>query len=255
MQYHVMTFNLLTAHLYDFGRNRFSRRCPAILRLIREQNPDIIGVQELTPAAEQALQPLWRSYGATGEYRWKKFPFFNESNAVFFRSDRFRLLESSTFWLSETPEIPSSKLTASVFPRIAVFAVMRDLQSGTEFTIINVHLDHGLERVRTRQSEILCRLAQQHSAGSFSVMTGDFNTVPDSAAIRNLRNAGFTDLVSPAFGSTLRGKTGTFAHHNQPIDHILIRGNIRMRRIMAHRTCYDGIYPSDHWPVTALLEE
>lgn len=255
MKYSIMTFNLLTAHLYDFGRNRFSKRSQAILKLIQDQKPDIIGVQELTQTSEQKLQSLRHSYGSTGEYRWERFPFFNESNAVFFRSDRFRLIKSRTFWLSETPEIPSSKLRASIFPRIAVFAVMQDLLSERLFTVVNVHLDHCLEHVRTRQSEILCQLVQNHAEGSFSVITGDFNTIPDSAAIRNLQQIGFTDLVSPAFGSTLRGKAGTFTHRNQPIDHILIQGRIRMCRITAHKNCYNGVYPSDHWPITALLEE
>lgn len=254
MTYKIMSFNLLTNHLYDFGKNRFTTRAVSILKLIHQEKPDLIGVQELTPAAEKELQKLTGIYGMTGEYRLGTKYFFNESNAIFYRKERFDLLDGNTYWLSKTPDKPESSFLTSIFPRIAVFAILKDKENDTVFTMINTHLDHGREAVRTAQAKIIARLASHHSLGSFTIITGDFNTVPSSEAVKAFREHGFLDLVDDSTGSTLRGKLGTMAHHNQPIDHILIKGHINAKNISVHHECYDGVYPSDHWPLSAILE-
>lgn len=249
-----MSFNLLTNHLYDFGKNRFSSRVISILKLIQQEKPDLIGVQELTPLAEKELKKLTAIYGMTGEYRLGTKYFFNESNAIFFRKERFDLLSGNTYWLSKTPDKPKSSFLTSFFPRIAVFAILKDKTNNTVFTMINTHLDHGRESIRTAQAKIITMLASRHSLGSFTIITGDFNTTPSSDAIQLFEETGYLDLVDGSTGSTLRGKLGTLAHHNQPIDHILIKGNIKAKNISVHHECFDGIYPSDHWPLSAILE-
>lgn len=254
MIYKIMSFNLLTNHLYDIGRNRFTARAISILKLIQQEKPDLIGVQELTPLAEKKLQKLTELYGMTGEYRLGAKYFFNESNAIFYRKERFDLLSGSTYWLSKTPEKKNSSFLTSIFPRIAVFAILKDTETDTVFTMINTHLDHGREAVRTAQAKIIADLASHHCIGHFTIITGDFNTTPSSDAIRILNENGYMDLVNASTGSTLRGRIGTLSHHNQPIDHILIKGNINARDIVVHHDCYDGIYPSDHWPLSAILE-
>ncbi len=249
-----MSFNLLTNHLYDIGRNRFTARAISILKLIQQEKPDLIGVQELTPLAEKKLQKLTELYGMTGEYRLGTKQLFNESNAIFYRKERFNLLNGSTYWLSKTPDKPGSSFLTSIFPRIAVFAILKDKENDMVFTMINTHLDHGRETVRTAQAKIIANLASHHCIGNFTIITGDFNTIPSSDAIRIFSEHGYLDLVNSSTGSTLRGKLGTLSHHNQPIDHILVKGDINARNISVHHECYDGIYPSDHWPLSAILE-
>lgn len=250
-----MTFNLLTPHLYCFGQNSFSLRKQAVLSLFYEENPDLIGIQELTRISEKKLSPLHQIYGMTGQYRYGYRTPFNESCAVLYRRSRFHLLKSRTYWLSDQPDIPSSRLALSVFPRTAVFAVLKDRITGRVFTMINVHLDHGLESVRTRQSKILSALIAKHAMGDSTVITGDFNTDPGSDAIRILAESGFRDLADNSLGSTLRGRFGTRSHQNLPIDHILVSKGVSCQRIQVLRRSYQGIYPSDHWPVQAILEE
>lgn len=254
MTYKIMSFNLLTNHLYDIGKNRFTSRAVSILKLIHQEKPDLIGVQELTPLSEKKLRDLTELYGMTGEYRLGSKYWFNESNAIFYRKDKFELLDGTTYWLSKTPEKMKSCFLTSIFPRIAVFAILKDKETGNIFTMINTHLDHGREAVRTAQAKIITTLASHHSIGDFTIITGDFNTIPSSDAIRIFSEHGYLDLVDDSTGSTLRGKLGTLAHHNQPIDHILIKGDINARNISVHHECYDGIYPSDHWPLSAILE-
>ena len=253
MNYKIMTFNLLINHIYDFGRSRFTTRSASILKLIDQEQPDIIGVQELTPFSEKHLTSLYDKYAMTGRYRRTNKRFFNESNAILYRKDKFDLIDSKTFWLSKTPYVPASKFITSIFPRIAVFAVLQDKETKEVFTMINLHLDHGRESIRTAQTKALIDLAKHTMRGSFTVVTGDFNTDPDSEAIHIMHDNGFYDLATNALGTTLRGKVSTLAHHNRPIDHILIFGNVTGKDCIVHKECYDGIYPSDHWPLSAIL--
>ena len=126
MIYKIMSFNLLTNHLYDIGRNRFTARAISILKLIQQEKPDLIGVQELTPLAEKKLQKLTELYGMTGEYRLGTKQLFNESNAIFYCKERFNLLNGSTYWLSKTPDKPGSSFLTSIFPRIAALGEHRN---------------------------------------------------------------------------------------------------------------------------------
>lgn len=85
----------------------------------------------------QALLPGYRAVGVGREDGARA----GEFNAVFFRSDRFELLDSGVFWLSENPETPGSKGWDGACERLATWTVLRD-KSGGELLFINTHLDH-----------------------------------------------------------------------------------------------------------------
>lgn len=251
--YKFMTMNMLTDGLYNFGDSRFKCRIQAINALIREKEPDVIGVQEMTEAMKPYMTEIFRKYQMVGESRGSILT--DEYSAILFRADRFELKNTATYWLSRTPSKRRSRLLFSQFPRIVTCAVLYDQAEDKTFSMFNTHLDHNLEPVRSAQAEILCSLIQKYQKGSFTVVTGDFNAVVDSPPLRILEKCGLKDTVTEAIGSTLRGRIGSTIQHNRPIDHILISEHAELIRLEKLDQKYAGYYPSDHYPLLAEISD
>jgi endonuclease/exonuclease/phosphatase family metal-dependent hydrolase len=85
--------------------NGWPQRAPVIAGMIRFHNFDVLGTQEAYRNQLDDLQKLLPGYDHVGvgrdDGRTK-----GEHAAIFFKKDKFRLLESGTFWLSETPDEP-----------------------------------------------------------------------------------------------------------------------------------------------------
>lgn len=247
----VMTLNILNNKLYGYGNSRFKRRIEAIREMIGETQPDLIGIQELTAEMLPVMEGLLKTYGWIGDSRRSRIN--NEYSVILYKKDRFEVLRHETFWLSDTPQVPGSRFMLSQFPRITVFALMKDKDNGKEFSFFNTHLDVNLVEIRRRQAMVLCDLILTHHRGEFTIVTGDFNDVRDSAPLSAVYEAGLEDLSDDALGSTLRGRVGSTRFHNRPIDHILISDGIRALDITKLDRSYHGCWPTDHYPLLAVL--
>ena len=129
----------------------------------------------------QALLPGYRAVGVGREDGARA----GEFNAVFFRSDRFELLDSGVFWLSEEPETPGSKGWDGACERLATWTVLRD-KSGRELLFINTHLDHVGEQARREGVALLLRRIETLRDGRPVILTGDFNAEPSSPVIAHV---------------------------------------------------------------------
>ena len=83
------------------------------------------------------------------------------------RRDRFAVLESGTFWFSDTPEVVGSKSWGNDIPRICTWAKLRDVKGGAAFWFFNVHLDHRSQPSRERSAALLLeRIKARAGAGA-----------------------------------------------------------------------------------------
>lgn len=251
--YKIMSMNMLTDGLYNFGDSRFEKRIKAIRELIRLKDPDIIGVQEMTDAMKPHMTEIFKKYRMIGESRGSRFS--DEYSAILFKPDIFALSDSGTLWLSAHPRKRGSRLAFSQFPRIAAYAVLYDVFTDRTFTVFNTHLDSNFPFVRQKQAEILCGLMQKYQKGSFTVLCGDFNTYRGTGTLEQFEKAGLKDTVDDAIGSTLRGRIGTALQHGRPIDHILISDHIKLISLEKLDQKYAGYYPSDHYPLMAIISD
>lgn len=247
----VMTLNILNNSLYGYGNSRFKRRIEAIREMIRETQPDLIGVQELTAEMLPAMESLLETYGWVGDSRRSHIN--NEYSVILYKKERFEVLRHETFWLSDTPQVLGSRFQLSQFPRITVFALMKDRDTGEQFSFFNTHLDVNLSEVRRLQAMVLRDLILTHHRGEFTLVTGDFNDVRNSAPLNAVYEAGLEDLSDDTLGSTLRGRIGSARYHNRPIDHILISDKVRALDVTKISRSYNGCWPSDHYPLLAVL--
>ena len=245
--YRIMTLNMLTDSIYSFGKSRFSRRVKAINEMISVHAPDLVGVQELTPGMFRYLDTIFEDYALIGKQRHSVI--LDEYSAILYKKERFTVLKQDTFWLGPSPSQKGSRFTLSQFPRITTFALLCDRESGETFSFFNTHLDQNFSFIRNEQAQVLRDLVLRNQDGVFTVVTGDFNAIPDSEPLRIICSAGLKDTSDNALGSTLRGKIGSAIQKNRPIDHILISDRIESYSLTKIDGKYSGNWISDHYPL------
>lgn len=249
----VMTFNMRIDVPVD-GINAFSNRTEKIRRMLLSESPDIIGTQEVNESMlAWAQHALCEKYISVGTGRQKDFS--GEGARIFYDFKKFALLRLETKWLSETPDVPESRYSVdqSEYPRVYTLAEFVDRNTRTVFRVINVHLDHkGEAAMLCGAVQIMQRIAAENASFPMkTVLTGDFNALPDSPAVKTVR-AHLSDLTE-----NLAGTFHDFGRLSPPnrakIDYIFSDAPAAKNAYIVPDEPSDGVYVSDHFPVCAFL--
>lgn len=246
----IATYNLRYYNQKD-GINSWENRRDDLNALIRFHGFDIFGTQE---GMQNQLEDIARltEYAFTGKGR-DDGKEAGEHSAIFYRKNRFKLLQSGDFWLSETPDKPSFGWDVTWDRRICSWAKFKDLVTRKEIYFFNVHFDHKSIQAR-RQSGFLMVAKIKEIAGSAPVIcTGDFNSTPETEQIQTIKT-----LLKDSYEVTEDppyGPTGTFNgfKYNGPlserIDYIFVSNQVRIRKYGVLTDSKDQRFPSDHMPV------
>ena len=135
----LISFNMRTSWGRD-GDNSWPNRRHATAQMLRQEAPDVMGVQEAMQDQLYYIDTECPRYARVGEDRDGGAE-GGETMAVFYLRDRFELLDSGTFWISETPDNVSRGWDAAC-NRTVTWVELRDKSSGKEFFYFNTHLDH-----------------------------------------------------------------------------------------------------------------
>jgi endonuclease/exonuclease/phosphatase family metal-dependent hydrolase len=259
----LLTFNIRYDNPSD-GPDKWENRREAVAKFIAD-TADLAGLQEVKPNQRAWLVEKLPHFGLVGVGRRPNDE--DESVPIAYRKDRFELLASGTFWLSDKPEEPGSISFGNKLPRICTWAKLRDRKAADEKAAVlwfyNVHLDHQSGPAR-EQGLALCldRLAAREG-NERAVLVGDFNSTQTSAPLK----AAFA-REKPAIVTTYQAlgqnPDGTFhGFTGEPgasaIDFILIekdRWTVKSGSIL--KPTYPGIdntprQISDHFPVIAVV--
>ena len=171
----VMSFNLRYDTAED-GENRWSNRKEACLRMLRETDPDIWGIQEGLYHQTYYLKDSLPQYDFIGVGSEDGFS-GGEYKAIFYNKERFEVLESNTFWLSETPNIPSYGWDANNI-RIVSWAHFYDIEYERSFYVFNTHFDHIGSESRKESAKLLMKKIHEICNDDQPIfITGDFNAL------------------------------------------------------------------------------
>jgi endonuclease/exonuclease/phosphatase family metal-dependent hydrolase len=256
----VMTLNIRYDNPHD-SINAWPHRASIVEAFIKNENPDLLGMQEVLYSQYEYLDSVLAGYVSVGVGRSDGAK-EGEMNPVFFRKDRFDMTRTKTFWLSETPEIPGSEAWGSSLPRIVTWVELVDKNNHQHLFYFNTHFAHDSDSARIMSSKLLLGKVDSIAAGFPFIITGDFNMLPSSK--------GYDILVGPAESIPLLedtylrsvkrpdGPGYTFnGFSDKPgagrIDYIFARDGIKVK---SHKTVIKkerGIFISDHWPVEAVL--
>jgi endonuclease/exonuclease/phosphatase family metal-dependent hydrolase len=249
----VMTFNVRYPAPND-GAERWESRRDLFVKTIREQHPDVLGTQELYK--EQGDYVVAQLPG----YKWfgmgRKGDGGDEHMGVFYRRDTLRVLDSGNFWLSETPNVPGSISWGTLFPRMVTWARFQQKGDGRTFILFDTHLPYREQdnAARERGAAVILKRIAKLPAGEPFVLTGDFNTTPDSKVhamlTQHLRDAWRVAPRRSGPDKTFHDFTGK---PTERIDWILVRG-FRVEDVRTVTTHEGNLYPSDHFPVVTDLQ-
>ena len=253
----VMTFNMRYDNPED-GQNNWRFRRERVAGVIKAQEVDVLGTQELLSNQFNDLSGLLTGYQGVGVGRLDGAE-SGEYCAVFFRKDRFTLLDSGTFWLSETPEVVGSLGWDGACERIATWVVLRD-RDGRELFFIDTHLDHVGQVARDEGVSMLMKRIETLSGGRPVILTGDFNSEPGSSVVAHVQKDGVLHDAK-AIAAQRSGTDWSFSDFGQIpeaerplLDYIFVSGDIEAVRYEVLPDTFDGGYVSDHAPVMAVVK-
>lgn len=265
----VMSFNIRGSIFDKDTPNTWEKRAPLNVAVIRAQAPDLIGFQECHSGNlltyQQHLSDYARLLGPSILPEDKPRSY----NAIFWRPARLTLLDSGSFWLSETPEV-SSRSWNTASPRLALWARFQ-LAGGGELPHLNTHLDHISVEARIRGAELIVqRLRALQTPATPLLITGDFNCNPDDPVHQQFQDLGLEDAYLAtghedneqansfhAYGWSKPSSSGAKRRGSMRIDWILFAAPANKLRPISCEIIRDAqppVYPSDHYPVVAEFE-
>jgi endonuclease/exonuclease/phosphatase family metal-dependent hydrolase len=259
----VMSFNIRYGTAKD-GENAWPARRDMLFDMLRQQDADLIGLQEALDFQLLELIEALPMYAGAGVGR-DDGRRAGEFSAILFKKDRFRVAGSETFWFSDTPGVPGSTSWGNNITRICTWTRFID-RTGGSFYHFNLHLDHQSQASRERSTVLLRERIDQRAFGSDPVIvTGDFNVGEDNQAIGTLTR-GIAPGAPGPFVDTFRvlhpgeQEAGTFSGFKFPsvtgpkIDYVLVQPGTEVLSASIVRASRDGRYPSDHFPVVARVK-
>jgi endonuclease/exonuclease/phosphatase family metal-dependent hydrolase len=283
----ALTFNLRNSRAND-GANAWEHRRDSVADVIL-RHPDGHGPYDFIGTQETVIHPdpdldqrgflatrLAATHALIGRSR-DKTPDNGEGMVLYYKKDRWRLdpRDNGTFWLSLTPDDPGSKYPGLRHARTAAYGLFHELDAagaptGRKLYVYDTHLDHTSEPARQHGAKILMeRVAARKDQTAPVIIMGDMNCGEKSAPILYFQGKetpldGVTIKSPLALTDTFRAanpnekKTGTFTGFKQPgkekIDYIFVSPPLKTLSSKIIRTRRDdGGYPSDHFPVEAVL--
>jgi len=252
----IMTYNIRLDVSSD-GENDWTHRKDFFTSQIQFYEPDVFGVQEATPNQVVDISNVLLKYNNVGMGREGVGK--GESSNIYFKKDKFTILDSSTFWLSDTPNEISMGWDAAC-NRVCTYALFKDNKTKHFFWVFNTHLDHIGEVARTKGIElILSKIASLNAKKYPVIFMGDFNTEPNEDRLIKLQKV--MDDTKDLSQNKPFGPEGTFNgfKHNEPvtkrIDYIFIskNSNLNVIKYAVLSDSKDLKYPSDHLPVLVEL--
>jgi endonuclease/exonuclease/phosphatase family metal-dependent hydrolase len=256
----VMTLNIRYDNPGD-SIYTWPRRVQQICNFIKDEEPDILGMQGVLWNQYKVLDSVLTVYSSVG-VGCDDGAREGEMNPVFFRKDKFDMVRNITFWLSDTPEIPGSKGWGASLPHILTWLELVSKNSHKHFFCFNTHFALDSDSARLMSSKLLLKDINTIAERFPFILTGDFNMPPTST--------GYSILTGPDESVPLlkdsyvisekrpSGPTFTFnGFSDKPktgrIDYVFVKNGIK---VLDYRTIIKkehGIYISDHWPVEAVV--
>lgn len=253
----IATFNLRMDTPSD-GENAWFHRKDMVNDLIRFYGFDLFGTQEgFTHQLNDILRLSDYRFIGVGRDDGKDA---GEHCAIFYRSDRFKVLDQGDFWLSEHPEKPGRGWDGTCCNRICTWGKFEDLKNHKQFYFFNVHYEYEGDVARRESSNLMISRIKSIAGNQPVFLTGDFNAFPTEEPIRILNDSGFLNdsykiTKEAPFGPvcTYHGYDSTIKTEER-LDYIWVTDSIQIDKCGVLTNTLYGHTPSDHFPVMVVAE-
>ena len=254
--YKIISFNVRYSSAPEIdGDNRWELRRDASVKMVAKHKPLVMGLQEACPDQIDFLDLNLTGYKHIGVGRddGKRA---GEMMAIYYDTTRLTLLNSGTFWLSETPEKVSLGWDAAC-NRTCTWGHFKMNDSDFEFLYFNTHLDHLGSLARKNSIKLIVAKMTELNPDNLPVfLSGDFNSTTDDpifdplkASLKDAREVSAIShkiITYNGFG-TVTDNPNT--RKEWVIDHIFFSGvNPMAFRVLNGN--YGVPFISDHYPIS-----
>jgi len=247
----IMSFNIRTATPND-GTNAWEYRKEACVAMIDSICPDVVGMQEVTPQMDAYLQEHLTQYNHVMQGRRPGLK-YDEGCPVYWRKDKFDLVQSRTFWLSETPLVMSKGWDAN-FERVATYVVLQNKQTGTSIIVFNTHLDHIGVKAREQSVRMIADTLKVLGGNKLPMFVmGDMNVKPDDPSIAPIYEYMLWSQKEAQCTTNDITFTGFDNSAHRIIDYVFYR-NAYAEKFQVIRDTMRVPFLSDHRPIMATFE-
>lgn len=229
-----------------------------VLRLVEDADLDLLGVQEAYRNQVEEIDAALDGHDAYGVGRDDGAQ-AGEHCTIYYRRSRFERLDAGTFWLSNTPETPSTYPGAAC-PRVASWVSLRDKELDRELLVVNTHWDHVSAEARAHSASLIRDRVESLRRGRPAIVMGDLNVGEAMPPIKTLLGAGNDRLIDAYRTRFPKRSSRERTHHafrgteeGVRIDYVLHTPDLRATEAEIDRQNREGVFPSDHFPVTATL--
>jgi len=223
----IMSFNIRYNEIDASLDQSWDNRKNIVIQTIVSMECDIIGLQEV-----MLDQYTFIKNELSANYESVYMPrdaFAGEGTPIFYNKQKWKLINSGTFWLSDTPDKPVSMTFGNKLPRIATWVKLNSTNSNTSFLILNTHYDDQNSEIRMKSSEVIIEKISKIRLNSdeIVIILGDFNAISKTDEMEILAsqiNLHHSNQVPAINYATYHGFAG--AIYGDFIDHILISNEI-----------------------------
>ena len=248
----IISYNIRT--MARDGENSWQFRKHATKNMIEKHRPDAFGLQEAMIPHMLYIDSVCPQYARVGVGR-DDGKNSGEFMTIYYNKERFDLLDSGTFWLSETPEKVSRGWDAAL-PRIATWVKLRDKATKRKFFYFNTHFDHRGRTARVESSKLIVdKIREIAGKKSTVILTGDFNIESEDEALLPL----YDNMSAARKSAPVTDNKGTYngfgsVKRDILIDHIFYRGRrVKCNEFRTLDGNYGAKFISDHYPIEAVF--
>lgn len=257
-QMNIVSYNIRLNTASD-GENAWPNRIEMVTGLLQFHEAEIFGLQEALYDQIQDIEkglPDYEWFGVGRDDGEKA----GEFSPIFYNKSKFILYDHGTFWLSETPDVPSKGWDAAL-NRIVTWGRFQSKVTGKQFLVFNTHFDHRGTEARKNSALLIEKKIREMTRNKNLpvILTGDFNLTPDTEPIILLKKYmkdSFEITEAPPYGPV-----GTFNGFNidadlssNRIDYVFVHGGVDVLKYAALTDFKDHRFPSDHLPVFAKVQ-
>lgn len=248
----VISYNIRLSRGND-GNNSWQNRRHASVEMVLREQPTIMGCQEMLPDQMEYLLDHLPEYDAIGVGR-DDGKELGERMAIFYRTEDVELIRWGTFWLSDTPDVPSRGWDAA-YNRNCTWGWFRHRASGRYFGVLNTHLDHiGKVAQQEGLGLIATNLRRIFPDGVPVFLTGDFNVEPTDKALKSLEGIMKDGRIVAPESDTRPTFNGWGNREEIVIDYVFLRNATAVSFRVLRDENYGAPYISDHYPVALCAE-
>ena len=253
----IISYNIRYDNKWD-KENLWTLRKHRLSKLLMDYDPSIFGIQEGLLNQVKWIDSTLEKHNYIGVGRDDGMV-RGEFCAIYFDTTQYEVLESSTFWLSDTPDQVSVGWDAAL-ERICTYGLFKNRKIDEKIWVFNAHFDHVGTKARKRSSELILNKIEELNNQFFPVvLMGDFNSNPDSDPIKIFKNS-LQDALEIS-STELRGPMGTFNgfDNSHPLDNRIDYIFVKNMNIFSYRHIDDRLknnrHISDHFPVMITVQK